>query len=210
MSLICVGARRILSTTHHDLLEAALAGDRRAARELVDALAPVIRARVARVIHARAGFARGRELNQEYDDLMGEAWRALFQNDWAKLRSWRPEGGLSLRNYVGLIAERETISALRSRKRSPWTEDPTEESDFGASHAQTNEEQVASRQLLGKVLDCLRLSLSVQGLQIFRRLYLDEETPSALAEELSTTVDALYVWRSRIKKAARKCFSQLS
>src|SRR5687767_4627167 len=112
-----------------DLVEQALARRPEAARRLVDLLCPVVQARVARVLQ-RAGRASGRNTRQEVDDMTQEVFATLFDDGGKALRAWQPDRGLSLQNFVGLIAERTAVSILRSGRRSPWTEDPTLSTDL--------------------------------------------------------------------------------
>src|SRR5215471_16061481 len=90
-----------------ELVKAALAGDRRATEDLVGRLARVIQVRVGVALLRRRHAARGRTLAQEVEDLMQEVFAALFEQDGRVLRRWDPARGLSLKSYVGLVAERE-------------------------------------------------------------------------------------------------------
>src|SRR5438477_652075 len=105
-------------------LERALAGERSAVRELVAAFTPVIQARAARALVRGRGGGRGRDPRQELGDLVQDVLLLLFRDDERILRAWRPERGLSLLNYVGLVAEREVRQIAESGRRSPWSLDP--------------------------------------------------------------------------------------
>ena len=80
---------------------------------------------MARVLLRRESAGLGRDVRQELEDIAQEVFAALFADGARLLKMWSPERGLSLANFVGLLAEREAISILRSGRRSPWTEDPT-------------------------------------------------------------------------------------
>ena len=83
-------------------------------------LTPVIQARVARTLLAhRSRLAGGRDVRQEVEDLSQDVFLALFDRDGHVLRSWEPERGLSLENFVGLVAERQVLSFLRSAGAIP-------------------------------------------------------------------------------------------
>src|SRR5262249_44916453 len=110
-----------------ELLKPALSGDRAARAELVRAIAPLVQVRVYRALSIRGGAARGRSVRQEVEDLTQDALVALFEDDAKALRAWDETRGLSFLNYVGLLTERLVGHLLRSRKRSPWTADPTED-----------------------------------------------------------------------------------
>lgn len=195
-----------------ELLAAALAGDASAVRSLVAALTPIVQARVARVLLRRASAGRGRDVRQELEDLAQEVFVALFAQSARLLRLWVPERGLSLTNFVGLLAEREAISILRSGRRSPWTEDPTEDETLvghvgGSAPADA---QLASRQILQQVLDRVRAQLSPKGLQLFFWLLVEQHDVEEVCRLADMTPDAVYAWRSRLGKVLRAIASEIA
>ena len=106
------------------LVEQALAGDPAALNRLVAVLTPVIQARVAWTLLARRfRLAGSRDVRQEVEDLCQDVFLALFARDCRVLRAWKPERGLSLENFVGLVAKCEVLSFLRSPRRNPRQED---------------------------------------------------------------------------------------
>ena len=98
-------------------LERALAGDDAAIGRVVRAFTPLIQVRVTRVLLRHRGRA-GRDARQEVADLTQEILCLLFANDARVLRMWDAARGLSLTNYVGLVAEREAGHIVRSGRRS--------------------------------------------------------------------------------------------
>jgi RNA polymerase sigma-70 factor (ECF subfamily) len=194
------------------LLRSALDGDAGAVRALVDHLTPVVQARVARALLRRERGAAGRDVRQEVEDIAQEVFVSLFEDGGRVLRTWRADGGLSLRNFVGLVAERQAASILRSGRRSPWTEDPTlqEDLDRDAGESAAPEAGVVSRDLMRAVLEHLREQLSPQGLHIFQRLLVEERSVEEVCAELSMTPDAVYAWKSRLGKLVRKLAQKLS
>lgn len=195
-----------------ELLDTALAGDAGAVRALVAAMTPLVQARVARVLLRRASAGRGRDVRQELEDLAQEVFAALFAERGRLLRLWSPERGLSLTNFVGLLAEREAISILRSGRRSPWTEDPTEADDLSerAGTSGTVEAQIASRQLLERLLDRLRAQLSPKGLQLFVWLLVEQQPVDDVCRLADLKPDAVYAWRSRLGKLLRTLAAEIS
>jgi RNA polymerase sigma factor (sigma-70 family) len=190
--------------------EAALQGDPDAIRRMTLALMPVVQARVARVLLRRAASARGRNVRQEVEDLTQEVFAALFANGAKALKAWSPERGLSLANFVGLIAEREVTSVLRSGKRSPWTEDPTLIEDMDSGDLSPSPEvAVGSREVLERVLDELRARLSAKGMRLFLLLYVEEHPVAEVATMTGMSHDALYAWRSRLSKQVREIAARL-
>jgi RNA polymerase sigma factor (sigma-70 family) len=190
-----------------ELIRAALEGDRRAIDDLVDRLTPVVQARVARLLLSRAG-ARGLDVRAQVEDLTQEVFLSLFDDDGRVLASWDPERGLSLENFVGLVAHRQTVSLLRSGVTSPFTEDATEERELlqlvDATADGALEQRMASRETLLMVLDQLQLSLAPRSLDLFERLFLKEESVESISASTGLSRDAVYAWRSRLGKLARK------
>lgn len=192
--------------------ELALLGDEDSLARLVHRLTPVVQARVARkLLLCRDRSGGSRDVRQEVEDLTQEIFLILFADDGKVLRGWDPSRGLSLANFVGLVAERQTVSILRSGRRSPWRDDPTlsDEMERIASPVET-ETVAASREVVGRLFDRLTEELSPLGRRLFD-LLLIQETPVAeaiLATGLSA--DAVYAWRSRLRRLARNLLAELS
>lgn len=187
------------------LLDRALSGETRSVRALVEHLAPVVHGRAVRALMRRRAGS-GRSVAQEAEDLTQEAMTALFERDARALRAWDSTRGLSLAAFCGIVAEREIASMLRSGRRNPWTESPEELDTLeralgGASDVEL---RVASREALVELLDWLRVELSPRGLELFYRLVVDEEPASEVGAAMGMSVDAVYAWKSRLGKLARK------
>lgn len=193
------------------IVEEAVKGDRAATRLLVRTLLPVIQVRVARALVRRRGDPT-RDVRSEVEDFSQEVFASLFADDARLLRAWDPTRGLSLVNFCGLIAERETISRLRSGKRSPFTETAT---DFDALEREAGpapdaEVRVSSREQLALLSDRLREELTPKGLELFFRLIVEEEAVESVCASTGMTPDAVYAWRSRLGKLVRKLIAELS
>lgn len=195
-----------------ELLAAALGGDADAATRLVAALTPIVQARVARVLLRREAAGRGREVRQELEDIAQEVFAALFAERGRLLRLWDPARGLSLANFVGLLAEREAVSLLRSGRRSPWTEDPTEDAALtdAAGGVGDAEVRVASRELLTCLLDRLRAELSPKALQLFVWLMVEQLDVEEVCRRGDLSTDAVYAWRSRLSRLLRVMAAEIS
>jgi RNA polymerase sigma-70 factor (ECF subfamily) len=205
--------RRRLAMTdlHGDVLQRALAGDAQAQRDLVCVLLPVIRARCLVGLRRRArGVPPGRDAQQECADLTQEVLTFLVADACRVLRAWDPSRGLSLKNYVGLIAARQVSSILRTGRRSPWTEEPTAEGDLaeiaGAVRAEPN---VIARELLDLVLQRLYEEISPRGMLLFRALVVEERAIDEVCRDFAMTEAAVYAWRSRLLRRARQLAVEL-
>jgi RNA polymerase sigma factor (sigma-70 family) len=189
----------------NELLDRVLAGDDEAIRRLVDGLSPIIQARVVRVLR-RLGGLRQRNVREEVEDLTQEVFATLFASGGRALKAWDRERGVPFPFYVGVIAERHVISLFRSGKRRPWREDATEEARLerkgGGSGAHGPESSLASRQLFDRLLEAMRQALSPLGMRIFELAYVEEREIKEVAEAVGISEDAVYVWRSRLRKLA--------
>ncbi|HVR98056.1 MAG TPA: hypothetical protein VMW27_15670 [Thermoanaerobaculia bacterium] len=197
-----------------DEVRQALAGNEPALNRLVQTLTPVIQSRVARgLLLRRTGTAAGRNVRQEVEDFTQEIFLVLFADDGKVLRSWQPERGLSLANFVGLVAERQTASILRSGRRSPWKEDPTlvEDMDLSAPAPESDpEETTASREQLKLLLHRLTGELSPLGRHLFDLLFLRELPFEEVTRRTGMSPDAVYAWRSRLRRLARRLLDESS
>jgi RNA polymerase sigma factor (sigma-70 family) len=183
------------------LVADAAAGQAGAARELVRVLYPVVQARVGRVLWRLRGGGQ-RDLRGETEDLTQEVFAFLFEERAKALLAWDPTRGLSLQNFVGLLAERRSISHLRSGRQSHYNEDPTSDSalDRQGEPSPGPEPAAFSRELLAALLDRLRQSLSPLGMHLFVLIYVEERSVEEVAEAANLSNDAVYAWRSRLRK----------
>jgi RNA polymerase sigma-70 factor, ECF subfamily len=199
-----------LELTREDVSQALTGAPADAAR-LIARLTPVIQARVARgLLQRRRGTSAGRSVRQEVEDLTQDVFVALFADGGKVLRTWQPERGLSLANFVGLVAERQTASILRSGKRSPWKEDPTLTAELDGSDAGSGpDDTAASRQVLRRLLQRLTEELSPLGRQLFDLIFLRELTVPEVERQTGMSPEAIYAWRSRLRRLAKKLRADL-
>ena len=194
------------------LIRRAVARDRKATHELVGQLSPVIQARAARALVRRRSSAGGRDARQEIKDLTQHVLMVLFAEGGRTLLRWDPEGGASLVNFVGVIAEREIASILRSRRRSPWGEEPTEDGDLAELNTidPGHEERAISKDLLRVALDRVRERLNERGLEMFYWIVIDGHTVDEVCALAGMKPDAVYAWRSRLAKLLRDIAAEIS
>jgi RNA polymerase sigma factor (sigma-70 family) len=195
-----------------DLVREALAGDQDALARLVAILTPVIQARVARTLLARRSrLAAHRTVRQEVEDLTQEIFLSLFAKNGHVLRDWDSARGLSLENFVGLVSERHVVSFLRSSRRNPWKEEPVPADGFdAATRSPGPEETTAKREQLRLLLERLRENLSPLGRHVFELLFVQELTVAETMATSGLSADAVYAWRSRLRRLARKLMAELS
>jgi RNA polymerase sigma-70 factor (ECF subfamily) len=179
-------------------------------RELVDVLTPVIQARVARAL-LRRGALRQRDLRQEVEEMTQEVFVSLFDEGGRALRAWSPERGLSLQNFVGLLAEHHVASVLRSGRRNPYVEDPTldEDLDRDAGPSPAHDRGLESRDFLCALFERLKAELSPKGFQLFQLAIVEERPVPEICAIAGMQPDAVYAWRSRLGKLVRKLAAEL-
>lgn len=205
-------AARATGDDPREVVQRALAGDGGAVRALIGELMPVIQARVARMLMRYAGQARGRDIRQELEDLCQEVFVLLFKDSGKVLKAWDPARGMSLANFVGLVAERRVLQVFRSNRQNPWSEDPTEARDLQAKESRRTasaEGAVAAKQLFDRMLDRLTVELSPLGMDMFRALLLEQRKVAEVASAYDMTLKAVYAWQSRLKKRVRKLAAEL-
>jgi DNA-directed RNA polymerase specialized sigma24 family protein len=193
-------------SSDEELIRQALAGDRPAIDRLVDRLTPIVQARIARLLLARAR-ATGRDMRAQVEDMSQEVFLSLFDHDGRVLRAWDRQRGLSLENFVGFVAHRQAISILRNGATCPFTEEATEQRALLELVDETApaqlEQDIAARETLLLLLDQLRLSLSPRSLEMFERLFVLEESVESLRATTGLSAAAVHTWRSRLGKLAR-------
>lgn len=183
----------------------ALEGDRFAAAELIATLAPVIRRSVMKTL-LRDRSRSGDGITQETEDMTQEVLLSLFTEDGRIFRAWQPERGLSLERFVAFVARRQALSALRTRRRNPFHVQPTDPADLEnqppSSRGRCAHRSTEHRQSIERLTLALRDRLSPTGLEMFHRLFVEEQSVSDISRNTGLSAESVYQWRTRIKKAA--------
>ncbi|HEV7783734.1 MAG TPA: sigma-70 family RNA polymerase sigma factor [Thermoanaerobaculia bacterium] len=196
-----------------NLIRRALDGNPIAQNELVAMLTPVIHARVARTLLARrSSLAGGRSVREEVENLTQDVWVALFDRDGRVLRSWQPERGLSLPNFVGLVAERKVLSFLRNGRRNPRKEEFSfTDDELDPEAPDSGPEEIAiNREHLSLLHDRLREELSPLGWHLFDLLFIQELSQAEVQAATGLSADAVYQWRSRLRREAKRLLAEMS
>jgi RNA polymerase sigma factor (sigma-70 family) len=181
------------------LINAALSRDPKACRTLITQLAPVVRQRVAKMLLQSAARSGRAPTPADIDDLAHDVFVVLFDREGRVLKAWDPQRGMSLRNFVGLVAQREAAAILRSGRRSAWAEDPTQDDVQLGVEVHTPERQAAAREELGLVLERLRDRLSPRGLLLFEALFSDQQSVEQVCQHFEMTPNAVYSFRNRLQ-----------
>jgi RNA polymerase sigma factor (sigma-70 family) len=180
-----------------------VAGDRVAAAELVSEMGRVIRARVYRRVRQSGIQTTLGECRFDVEDLCQEVFTRLFERDGRVLRSWDPKRGLSLANFVGLVAERHVGGLLRVRRihLETATDNETLESmQDPAQERRTESDAAEHRQLLETLGRALASRLSARGMAIYQLLFIEGRSVEDIEARLALKASAIYAWRQRIRK----------
>ncbi len=164
----------------------------------------MVHARVARVLLASPLPVW--HIRAEVEDLTQEVFAHLFDNNARILRGWNPARGASLRNHVGLVAERRVRSLLRSGRWTHWREQLTAAEDL-ESHAgpvESPARRTAEQQCYERVIASARGRLSPQGRLMMDLLLIQQQPIAEVAELTGMTLASLYAWRSRLQKLMRE------
>jgi RNA polymerase sigma-70 factor (ECF subfamily) len=182
------------------LLLRTLAGERAAERRLVEALTPTIRASVAYELGLRRGTS-GRAADQEVDDITQSVLLGLFTDGGRTLKAWNPARGSALKSFVALLARRRTATILRSRRKSPWVEEPVLLEDLDRNPVEANgpESRAISRDLLAALVHGVRERLSARGAELFQLLYLEGLPNEDVCAQTGLTPAAVYQWKHRLR-----------
>ena len=195
-----------MMTAADNCIQRALGGDRTAEAELIATLAPVVRRSVTRALcneRKRAGSA----LPQEVEDLSQEVLLNLFSGEDRVFLAWQPERGLSLERFVAFVARRQACSLLRTRRRSALYVQSMDPADLENQPPSTRRDAGRStehRQCLERLTRALRDRLSQTGLDMFHRLFVEEQSVSDISRSTGLSPESVYQWRTRIRKAAQE------
>jgi DNA-directed RNA polymerase specialized sigma24 family protein len=214
VTLLCRSARATRAnprSVEHEarILAGALAGDEKAIRALVNELTPIIQARAGRILFSR--FNHSRDLHEAAADATQDVLSILFADGARTLRSWSADRGLSLANFVGLVAERHVLSSLRggsrvaARERSATDEELTLRG--GADRGPDSE--VTRRMTFDAVIARVETELTPQGRRIFELAFIEDWSIEAISAEVGLSHDAVYAWRSRLLKSVRRVAAEL-
>ena len=193
------------------LVGRALEGDKRAWEGLVHRLTPAAQGRVAKVL-LRKRPANRKPTRQDVLDHVQDVFVLLLENDYRVLRSWHPDRGASLTTFVGFVAERLTLSALRTGKLGAWLEDPTDDGSIDhqiEAGGPSPENLAIDRATLDRLLDRLGEILSPYRMEMFLALYRDDRPTEEVAQEMGTTPNGIATWRSRLRQVLQRLLEEM-
>jgi RNA polymerase sigma-70 factor (ECF subfamily) len=198
------------ATLRSGLLLRVLEGEHAAQRQLVEALTPTIRASVARELSFRRRRA-GRANEHDVEDITQSVLLRLFTDGGRTLKAWNPARGRKLESFVALLAQRRTVSVLRSRRQSHSVEDPmpAEDLDQNAVEANGPESRTISRDMLAALVEAVRARSSARGAQVFKLLYLEGMETEDVCAATGLNAAAVYQWKHRLRQLLDEVAAEL-
>lgn len=186
-----------------EVIDAALAGDRRAMTALIWAILPPIKVEVARCLGRQAALRR-RDARQDLEDFSHEIVVHLLREGGKLLRMWDPARGHGLPGFVRMIARRWISRVLQGHRHNPWGDEPTsDESLEPLLDADHGDRRIESREELRALLERLRARLNERGLILFQRIFVEQRPIVEVAAELGMTREAVDAWNTRTRQLVR-------
>ena len=183
-----------------DLIRDALEGQAAATRTLVRRLRPVVQTEVGHLL-MRCAPAQGRSARQEVEDLVQEVFTRLWDADGKLLRQWAPERGRSLDSWVRLVARSRALDLLRSRRRTPWADEPTADAELERQPGEASTtDTVIARDALARLQMRLQEKLNDRDWLLFLAVVVEQTPVKQVAAETGMSPDAIYQWRSRFSR----------
>ncbi len=136
--------------------------------------------------------------------MVQEVFLRLLANDARILRAWDPARGRGLSGYVRMVARSQVATIMRSARRNPWTEDPTagEALEEVGGQVEDHSHRYERADALHRLLARLEAQLDERGMLLFRMLWVEECSVEEACAATGMSREALYVWRSRLRKRA--------
>ena len=184
----------------HDILRA----DEVSKTGLVAELRPVIEREVSFCLRRYASTAR-RDAEVEVSDFVQEVFIELLANGARTLHSWDPARGRSLKSFVRLVAKRRVASLMRGRYTNPWQDEHLASPETEAlSSYEKPDRQVESVDMLEQLASAVNERMGTRGSRLLEMLYFDECSVDEVQVETGMTRDAVYAWRSRLRRMANE------
>ena len=206
------GTSRVnMSSSPESLLKRTLRGDTLARERLAMAMLPVIQNRASRAALRHAPARIRGSIRAEIEDLVQEICLLLFVEDCRVLRAWDESRGVSLEGFVGVVAQKRTISLLRSRRHLPVREEFAMDERFFELRAVLGfEQQAVDRDLLEKVFARVSRGLKPEGKRVLEMLFVQGCSIADVEQATGRSAAALYKQKSRLNQALRLEFEKLT
>lgn len=142
--------------------------------------------------------------------MVHEVFLRLLADGGRLLRNWAPERGSGLPGYARLVARCQVASVMRSPRRNPWKDEPTDKETIERMSAGSDElnRRVLEADALRRLLEQLEERLDDRGMLLFRMLWVEERSVEEVCAVTGMTREAIYAWRFRVRKLATKLVAE--
>jgi RNA polymerase sigma factor (sigma-70 family) len=183
-------------------------GNQATAREFVAAITPIFQRAAGAALYLR-GRREGRDIRQELEDMVHDLFVALCEDDYRRLRTWKPDGGRSLESYLFQFAQFQVASVLRVRRKNPYTQRPTEPDELTRAQGAAPQGDAADREVVEKLLERLGAEMEPEDLALFRAFFVEEADVAEIARRFGLTPPTVYKRKSRLLARLREMLSEL-
>ncbi|MBL4684530.1 MAG: sigma-70 family RNA polymerase sigma factor [Nannocystaceae bacterium] len=140
------------------------------------------------------------------NDVAQDVLLRLFANDGRVLLTWDPQLGLSLRSFVKRVIRYHVLQLFRTERGNPWRNEPTPVERLEQLDLEGPE--LLHQLWLWQVRDQLLERESSRSRDLYRALFVEQQSAEEVAREHDMTCDAVYQWRARFKQRAAKVLRQ--
>ena len=140
--------------------------------------------------------SKGRNASDAANEVKGNVYAALLENDMHKLRLWEPGRGHKLGSFVYMIATRAAIDYGRSSVRSRWKSGALEEGYDPASPLPSADRIFAAKADVRRVFS----ALTANEREFAEAAFWEGLSPEELSERFGLTLSTAYTKTHRVKK----------
>lgn len=171
------------------------------ADDLIRRIAPAVHIEIAHLL-LRMAPAHGRSSRQDLDDLIQDAYVALFDRSARRLAGWDPSRGCTLDSYVRMVARTRALDVLRSRRRTPWQSEGVETAELEEQPLPEADHDriLCARETLVRLHAQLHDMLRPRDYAMFISLVVEEVQVADVAAAMGMTAAAVYQWHSRFRR----------
>jgi RNA polymerase sigma-70 factor (ECF subfamily) len=129
----------------------------------------------------------------EVEDLVGDLWLRLLDNDMKRLRRFEPERGIKVSTWLGLLTTNYVIDSLRRRRKYDSLDNIPE-----PITVESPQSELEKRQQAAVAARALR-QLSSKDRSFFMACFHEERSPAELAEELGVSLNTIYSRKFKLR-----------
>lgn len=183
-----------------ELLKACFSGDRGAWERFVEEYSKLIYFSIHQTFKMRGLTAS----QDEAGELFNEIFLSLFDNDFAKLKSFKWKNDCSLATWLRVIASRKTIDYLKSKYRMSKMLDINSPEVNEQLKVESESEEVVLDGEREEIFERAISQLSPEEINFVNLCFIKEIEPEKIAQMLGITVSSVYSRKNRIREKIRR------